>query len=410
MVSTSTSTNSLIHNALLRAATDYPLITDLKDSDTYFWNGTLSTTYGTTVTNQTDADAFFGGVNDSFGGETSCRLASAVGFDLQNILQGGISLCYMKNMTTVIPDSAVSGSIPKAELFDQATDNKLIEVHVTGEDQQKGGAQDIFITVPGSDSVGSDVYIAHLVFCDPSTKAPNGYQNIEVNKTTGAFTSTDVHDDSNGTGSSELSATLKQDGSSFVFDTNADRTAAVHYSGNFGNYKGQITVSADNTITSKSYNSNTFNNETMTNKNYSYSTFEGTSVSSLKFVHGAVMGSSQDPSGTHSFSGATVFSLTDGYYKAMDTDHDTYGDLATVNNEDFSSDSFFDSLDTPSVDASGYDCTLTPDATVTMDFTNSDIQGVSTECENSDFQDMNFCDGDAVSTARNNVFQYYNSH
>jgi hypothetical protein len=132
-------------------------------ADTYFWNGLIATiNAAASVTSDQ--------INSFWTGEGACRMAQVVGYSFQNVLQGGISLCYMKNA----PDSTNGVTINKGSeaisaIFSQGASNKTILVHAKNFSDAGSGAagdQDIFIKVFGTGSTeGSYGYGSDLWFC-----------------------------------------------------------------------------------------------------------------------------------------------------------------------------------------------------------------------------------------------------
>ncbi|PIR23602.1 MAG: hypothetical protein COV44_02030 [Deltaproteobacteria bacterium CG11_big_fil_rev_8_21_14_0_20_45_16] len=233
-------------------------------------------------------------------GQAGCMMAQQVGQSFRPILEGGTSLCYMKNMTQATSGVTVTGFDGDiADLFSQQSSDQLIQVHVSNmpsmnEEEEEPSEQYVNIQVLGSDTVGSNVYKAILYFCNDTSSAATGFEIFEVNKTTGSFTTQSA--DQRGDADSHVlnsSAFIKEDSDgNIVFDLTKARSATVTAKGNFGKFKGDISISADNVITAKTFDKNTFtDNENNSQINYrqaySVSSISGDSFASLKFLEGA---------------------------------------------------------------------------------------------------------------------------
>ncbi|MBI2345411.1 MAG: hypothetical protein HYV03_00665, partial [Deltaproteobacteria bacterium] len=124
--------------------------------DTVFWGGLLA------QINAASAGSITGDQQLAYWhGEGACRMAQAVGYSFQNILQGGTSLCYMQNAPGAENGvNIISGDVTASNIFDQVASDKVIKVSVSnmsmpggeGGGGGSGGPEEIFIKVYGTGS------------------------------------------------------------------------------------------------------------------------------------------------------------------------------------------------------------------------------------------------------------------
>jgi hypothetical protein len=374
-----------------------PLVSALKaNADTYFWNGLVATINGKNVNAITTAERnqFWGGVNGGPGGQGACAMAQSVGESFGRMIESGGSLCYMKNIPKLASFSVTGGD--KSTMFDQTAADKLVKIVAKMGPSQ---TQDVFIKVYGSDSVTSNIYKVGLYFCQSGSVT--GVENIEVNKTTGTYSASNYHNESSGKGKMNVTAFLKQNADGTIsFDASKDRTASSTFSGTWGKFKADLTITGSNQIFTKMYNTSS----SWTNKTYSIANFSGSGISGLRFLEAGFKNYSSDGgSNVNSYSGATEWQNT--YYAASTTNA-----LKTqAEAMDLNSDSFFSSISDPSSDVSAYSCTATPDMTADLDFSIPAIATIQTTCDSEKFSDYDMCWNNSVSSAMNKVFQSYNN-
>lgn len=383
-----------------------PYLKDISSDnvDTYFWGGllaTLSTTNAEDVT-ESQRQAYWQG-------EGACRMAQAVGYSFENVLNGGISMCYMQNMPNATNGVAItSGSFTAANIFDQEVSNKLIKVVVSGEPGERAEGQDVYIKVYGTTSIeGAGGYAADLWFC--SSGSANGSEQIRVNNTTNIISTTSTHSDF-GSFVGTISAYLTTNASGqFVFDSTKDRSATVYFgpSGGAFTFLGAVTIDSAGLITARDWQTGTFGEQSSTNKHAVFANYTGDTMATLAFS--AASFSLQDNFGGNpmSITDATEYSTT----RYVNADSGTL--LTTAQAETFNADVYSGLSSSQYTSAvaslsavSSLSCTETPDAIVTMDFSQSGPQAVAALCENN-FDDnggMNFCDGPAVGAARDKIF------
>lgn len=424
LVATSGSANS----ALLRAAVSGtpPAIGSIAtaDVDDLFFNGLLAQIgNGEGLnSNSPECNTFFNGGNSdgSAGGSAACHMTQSVGFSFEPIINAGTSACYMKN----IPNSATgisitdnSGTGITAEnIFTQGTSDKVILVQPDnepprGEGEEAEPAQNIFIKVIGSDNLSGDIYKVELWFCsrDNPEANPNGYEVIEVNRATGEFNSTNIFSEGNDEGQATISAFLTEGASgSFLFDPTKNRQASISHSGDFGEdtftFKGEVTITPSNQILTKTYDVSGRGADSFTRLGYSIAEYTGDSIKELAFTQGAYKDqfSRRQGEDTESNGSENAFEFRDTFY-AVAPNSSLLGELDDVN---FASDSFYTAAPSVSTDTSGYDCGTTADATVSMDFSDTNVAAISAACEADRFDNSsNYCWSEAVFTAENALFE-----
>lgn len=387
-----------------------PNLVDLsvENVDAYFWNGLID------QINSDAIDASDEDVREAFWkGEGGCRMAQNIGYSFQNIMQSGASLCYMKNAPEAEDGMTVtSGDVTAAEVFAQSSATKIVHVAITGFSEQgegEGGGpqdQDIYIRVYGSGTTeGSSGFASDLWFCSEGEESPTGYEQIRINTSTGAITQT-AYDTGFGEFVSVSQATLKEDtDGSIIFDPDQTREVSLFYSGTFGDFsnqfKGLVSVSGDQ-LTTKNWNAGQDSFGSYESQGYIVSEYEGNTMAELKFNQAAFNMSFGNGENSNTFDGSVEYQ--DSLYVAGGSDNEL---LSLVTDFAFSSDSFFsgdleaDSTVTSSL--AGFSCSATVDVEVAMDMTATGMQAVQTLCENS-FSEMNFCDGESISQARNAIF------
>lgn len=387
-----------------------PLLKDfsLTNVDTYFWNGIIGI-----INAESASDVTADQVNSFWEGEGACRMAQATGYSFQSIMQGATSLCYMKNAPTLRSGIAItSGTATASTLFDQNATTKTIRVQTANEPLREPGAatsQNVFIRVYGSGTAeAARGYAADLWFCSPtSTTTPDSYETIRINSSN-VLTDTSVnHESASNTFVAIINATLTTSGSSYIFDPTQARTGQVYFTpGGSNTFLGSISLTGSSLI-ARDYQTGSFGGgPTSTFKHYITSQIVGSSTSSLRF--GAAGFSLQN-----TFSGVSSNVTGATEYNTFRYTPVTSGSLYTsAVSEDFSNSIYTGSTSAYATLLSGssaYSCGATPDVTVTMDFSDTAVQGLQTNCENP-FSNMDFCDSANVNGARIKIISYLGSH
>ncbi len=422
MFKTNSAASASLIPALKAVSGTPPLLTSITpaNADTYFWNGAAAAIAGGTATPDQE-NAFWGEMNGEPAGEVACRMAQTTGYTMQGILQSATSLCYMKGMPDAIDTGGVSDNtlgITPSNVFDKLAADKLIKVTTNGQDENMGGGDmNVFITVYGSDTVGSDVYKVQLYTCSLDSDTAKQATIITANTSSSAVTvggteiagntmtivdlGTDTGEEE-GTSvySSTVSGKLKtaSDGS-ITFDEAADRSALFGFSQGDNLDKSSVLVDADNQITTKDYWIGTYGNDNAnTNKVYAIIGFTGENgLTDLRFTEAGVNGVNTSGGNDYEFSGGAEYNEA-GYY--VTNSSSAYA--TTVADYGFDTDSFFDDAPTaPSTTSlADYDCSATADADVDMDLTQTAVAAVASACESKMLSNMDFCNSETISDAR----------
>ena len=378
-----------------------PLLTDITatSADTYFWDGLIAdVTAAGSVTTQNQVDNFWTG-------EGSCRSAQGFGYAFQNILQGASTLCYMQNMPTAANGVTVtSGTLADhATIFDQQDTDRVIQVSITKGSANQSG-QTIFIKVFGTASeTASTGYAADLWYCKAGDIS--GYETLRVDSD-GIFSDTSIGTDlsSESQGVNILTGAVKKQGTEFIFDPSKQRAANVYYKQGDNNiFMSSITITGGQ-LTAKDYGLSSWDGgiTTTTNKDSIVGQYTGDTMATVKLS--AVGAAVQD-----NFSGvlqteAAASEFRDTHYVSV-----TSGTLYTAATAETFTDPIFDGTATTSTalldKVSDYDCSVTPDIAVAIDFTATATAAIGVECENN-FQDMNFCDDPTINNVRQNTFDF----
>lgn len=432
MVATSESSSSVLFRPVVSGTP--PLLSELVATSSLavssFWGDSLITALADPgQVNEGTIRRYFGESAGLEGGEGACRMTENVARSFETLLQAGGSLCYMKNIPGAILAADVSPSFDGnvTEIFDQSTSDRVVQVNVVNDGESEDSSEKVFIKVYGSsnESVGSSNYKVDLWFCNDDTDVLRGYEQINVNKTTGLISQTSRHNDDNGGNLVVIEGFLKKSGSSFTYDSTKERTATVNHSYNdsFGSgvFKGLVKMTANNQIITKQYSKNTFDpgdgpDRTWRDQLFAIGNFTGSGVKNVRFTEGGFSGESVELDGggnptftPHTYKGGTEFQSGDVsmYFATPDSDlAQTAEDSA-----DFSGDTFYtQDLEPATFDTSVYDCNVTPDYTISMDFAVEAIDAVRETCDGdrlSDSGNGSFCEPEAVRTARENIYSSF---
>lgn len=422
MASTNSSSSSKdqIRGHILAESGTPPAVTSLGSAnvDQYFYDGLIakitSSSWSSEGSSQQQADAasFWGQTDGGASGQGGCNMVAGLAQSFGQLLSNTNSTCYMKGIPSASGGVTISSGTA-SQVFAQGAKDKLVEVQIKNMTQTNNGQSqtvnmNVFITIPGTKTVTSNVYQAHLYMCGGSSSQAMQDEVITIKKSTGAFT--DVSNQSSGGGNSSyssVSATLKNSSGSIAFDVTQPRIVdSFNNQGQNGIFKSHVEIDGNNSITTKSYSSGSFGS----NENYTIADFSGSSLKDLAFLQGGFAGytnCANCPSGnqTNTFKGGVEYRNT--FYAAAPSNS-----LATqVASENFSSDSYFQSLTPPSFDFTQDNCSATPNITVTADFSNAALVAVQNTCEGdtnmltSDIWDM--CQIDSINTAMQDIMQIY---
>jgi hypothetical protein len=365
------------------------------NADTYFWGGLVATINTAGACAGSNKNKFWGAdtATPGPGGMGACQMASSTGEALGRMLNGTSTLCYMKGITNVASGVTVTGGA-QSTLFTQGEANKTVKVAVTG--FQEGGrvAQsfNVFFTIYGTNAVGNDKYRYSMYMCRNGSISST--ETLEVTKSTGQLTVNTSDSNDSGRGTMSVSAFLKASGSGFTFDASKDRIANVSYTGAWGTYKGNIQLTTGDLVKGKRW----FYNSTWgSNKTYSVAAFSGTGVDSFKFLQACTKGISVSANGAQTWPYSSITEFRDTVYASVaSSDLSPQCDSFVI-----ADDSFYADNTVATLDSTGLDCSATTDATATMDFTDSAVDGVKDSCdgESRKLENYAMCDSSAVRTA-----------
>jgi hypothetical protein len=392
-----------------------PTVSSIGETYSYFWPETLISDINTNWSSS-DPDQknnyrnLFWGKDYSTpgpGGNGACQMAMSSAEALGKVLEGAGTMCYMKALPS-IPSGVTISSGSAADLFKQGTADKKIRVTVTNMPTNRPSFT-VNFTIKGSSTVGSDVYGYDVHFCQGSTVTNT--ESATVNKSTGLVTMTsDMKEGPNNYGSNTVTAHLTNDGSNIAFDLTKDRTAISYGSYSLQEYRGKVIISGDNTITNFRLNTG----DGYSNKDFSRASFLGSSMTTLQFLQGAYKGLGEWSSNQFSYAGATDYQTVNSgsyqgtYYVALDPANSALAQSSDFTSVDLATNDFFagSAPAAPSYDDTALCTNWTPDISVTMDFANSAVLAVQSECESGqDWKSINFylCQGKKlVETSPNN--------
>ncbi len=418
MVATSSTDTGL---SLAAVSGEAPLLSELSsDPDGYFWNDLIAKLSDEGLDaedfEQADVDAFWGGVTSGPSGQGGCFMAQNVGMVFSNLLEGATSSCYMKSMPTASSGVTISPE-PEAgrtTIFDQSSDDHLVHVAISniteGEDEEKKN-MDVYITVFGTNSTGSsDIYKVRLAMCNDGDL--NGVETFEVNKSDKTYVSKNVNKEGAGKGfSSELKAYLTSgSGDGLAFDTDKERSISMHGSFNNEDWASNIKISSG-LIYSVMRSLRQNGGEDELNRNSSVAQFTGSDVTNARFLAAGYKGYSYrgDDTNSNTFSGALEWH--DSFYAAISNSESSLYSSASSQYDDSSSFFADDAAIDFDTEFSGVSCGGDVKYTVTMDFDDSVVAKIRTDCEGNKnkMRDQNYCWSGDVHEVQEKVFEYFQS-
>ena len=375
-----------------------PLIKAVPDLDptTLFWRaGVVEAITGGSPTAE-QCNEFWGSpVDGESSGQTACYMLQDVGRSIGTIQEAGASLCYMQSVPTsgVISSGAVtrtSGTLPSgglARVFDVPSGStpRLVKVNATG---GFGGGSTLFIRVYSQDQLNDAGHAYRYQMWQCVDGSPTNSESTVV-RLNGEFVGTNSNMQNGDTFTSTVRGYLAQSGRSIVFDSARNRTALVNGSNTGYLFKSSFTIDVNDEITSKYYE----HSGDTERKAYSISHFSGSSSEDLRFLDGALKMSFDFGESTDSFQGGSEYRDT-SYASSPTSDYAT-----RVTAFDIDADSFYSSLEAPSVDLSRLDCEARPTVTLSLNMEAEAMAAVIAECESERLQGFDMCSSDAVNTA-----------
>jgi hypothetical protein len=379
-----------------------PLITGLPNSDItqIFWRPGIISAVNSGSPSQDQCLEYSGrGANGTSAGEGACFLTQNVAQTFEQVLQAGTSLCYMRNMASanVINSGAVSvvkGSAPNGSLeniFETPLGaNRLVKIAIPTEE----GSENIFISVNGSNQNSSKglSYGVKLWFCSGNQTQAQESETITVSNEN-VMRHVSLGKQGGFTGTSSVSAKLIKDGSNLNFDPAAKRT--VTYIGGNSNFssKSELSIDPSGRMDQKLLGSDSI-------KLYGIANFIGSSLSTARLTSGGY----KFQTNTEAAKSQSIEWL-DSFY-ALFTDSTILNELAQV---DFSTDTFYSSLNITEPDFSDLSCSANADIELSLNMFSEAMVSVAQECEGERLQGGGFCfDTDALRQARQNASQACN--
>jgi hypothetical protein len=355
--------------------------------DQAFFNGVVSAINTAQTATAAQADQYWKG-------QGACWLGQSAAEGIGRLIQTGTSMCYMREIPKVSGAVTItSGSLDSvSNIFNQSATDRLVKIAVSGD----GENEDVFIRVYGTNTTGANVYRVNLYFC--TNGSVTGSESMEVNKSTGVYTTSGSQSRDSQYGSYAVSAYLSAANGTVSFDASKERTMTAAFSGSWGNFKGSVTITGGNVMRTKRYNSFTHQSTSGIDKNYSVASFTGTGISTLRFLDGASKGHSTWGGEGHGYSVGTEYRDT----RYVDTaSGDKYVEAAAV---DFSSDSFYTSSLTVTAPTFTEDCNATPDIAASLNMSSAGMATVQATCEADRFDNYSMCNSSTMQSAQNYIF------
>jgi len=343
---------------------------------------------------------FFVGQSDgTSAGVVGCYSLQGVGYAFQNILEGSGGTCYMKGVSNdALLNNGITisdGSLPDGKLanvFAAPSGNKdrLVKAVIGGFGGGGSPSQTGFIQVDSSSKLASGglQYAYTSWFCDDGATTPSNKERVTVG-IDGKFQYAGINEQNGMSFSNTITAYLATAEGSVGFDVTRERSSESY--GQFGtsSFKGLVTISADNFITSKTYD----NFGSGAHKHYAKSQFTGSSIADFRVPQSAVK--DQFDAFNQAHQGAFEYRQDVARYVSSPAN----SLLSEVSSVDFSADTFYQAPDTVTPDFSGLSCTADAEVTLQMNFMSPALQQVGMACAQERLSNMNFCSSDATVNA-----------
>lgn len=372
-----------------------PLLAEMPELPlkTLFWEPGLIDDLNDGTPSQNSCNTFFGGTNDGeSAGLGACYLAQNVGYSFETVLQSATSFCYMQKMQSAPSGVTVSGASTVSEALTppEGTATKIVRVIVTGFPGDGPGEQNIFFEISGQGTnlANGNMYQHKIYFCGEDA-APQSRETATI-KNNLEYLISNLGSDEQGDHFSSVSSKITVDNNGkIIFNPNSNRSVEIAFISDSSFFKSSMTI-VNNKIKNKTYDS--FGSEAR--KAYTEAKYTGSSIQTLRFTEG----------GTKDENFSVITEYRDTNYVSAPDNAEFNAGLASV---DIDSDSFYTSQ--ASVDTSSlaeFNCdTATPEATITMDFSDSALQEHAASCEENRIDGMDFCNNDDdVFTAEQNFF------
>jgi len=364
-----------------------------------FWNaGVIDDLQGGSPSADSCAQFFVGPTDGTSAGFMGCHSIQGVGFAFQSILEGAGGSCYMRNVPkqqfidsgaiTVVDGELPDGDITKVFSVPSGSKDRIVKVVITGfqEPGGDGGSQVGHLRIDSASKLSSNgqQYAYTSWFCPQGSQTPSSAERITVSLS-GQYGYTGLHNQGSSTFESKISAALASQGSNVTFDPNQARTSTNQGTlGGGRSFKASVSITPQNRILTKVFDIFLPGQQ---HKNYSVGEFTGSSLADFRVVQSALKDRfiAGDMSGVFEYRGGS----TNRYVSAPDGELN--GALASVN---LDTDPFYAEPASVDGDMSGYDCSVTADVTLQMDFSDSSLRSVARMCERERLSGMNFCSSD----------------
>lgn len=348
--------------------------------------------------NQTQCEQFFGlGADGQSGGFLACNLAQNVAHSFEIILQGEVSMCILRAMTTAQSGVSVDGAASVAEALTPNSDNtpKLIKVAFGGFPGSGGpGEPGVYITVPGAETnkLNDNLYEQTLYFCQGGAN-PMGRENAVIKKSLLYTTSQMFFHPGIVAYLSSISSPITLNGNGgIIFDPETEKTMTTDYVGLGGGTcdYNKVEMAFDSRKIKQKVVNKCFGDPS---SSYAVLRYSGSTMSNLRFIEGGAKDSFV----------TSITEYRDSSYVSAPDNNEFVADLAEV---DLTEDFFTEEPQIDTTELTSFDCSRTDiDATITLDFTSPALQEKLFACQSGTLSNLDFCQSDAeVNTAAIKAF------
>lgn len=375
-----------------------PTLGEIKNlgASNIFWRTGIISAINSGSPSPEQCNELFGASADgSSSGFSGCYMAQETGYMMENIIQSGTTLCYMKNFPTRDVQNAngfsvVKGSLPGndiTKLFTPPSGNspRFIKVNI---DDEQGAISGIFkIYSQGQNDTNGDQFRYDVVFCSEGSSSSNEYEKARITLAGELITKARNSQGQNGAGENSVRAFLTLVNGELKINPALGRKAEFTSVNGTFNYKSSLTLNADNEIENKVRSTE----GDSTRKAYTISRFTGESAPTVRFIEGAYKESS---SSFGNFSLATEY--RDTYYAA--TQSSNYS--SRIDEVNISNDSFY--TETPSLSDSSapISCNQSVDVEIDINMSSDAMKSVESLCESERLEGMDFCKDTALTQAQ----------
>ncbi len=356
---------------------------------------------GTPTANQCD-EFFAGGSDGESGGLLACQANIDAVRALVKPLEASIAACYLRNLATqsTVDDGGVSltspSSFPGANIENlyaapNGSSDRVVRMDIVNDDFP----QSIFVKIYAAQNneANDRSYQVDLWFCDDTNSgtSPSGVDQIYVG-TDNSFsaTSTSAYDDSL---SMVLTGMVTQDDDGdYDFDPESPSQAAINFVTSDQSNKFAYSISVeDGRITMKKNEVNTGSNSS--EQGYALIDYLG-DVDDLAMSQGGLKFRSL-VNDTPVLADSAAFEYRTTTY-ASAPGNELHG---LVQAFEFSSDTFYSTAPSVSLDTTGYACDATASYVIEVDMASTSMQAIETACNAFVPQNTDFCASDDITDA-----------